>query len=37
MLDAGLEGVVPMEALIGKDGSVVSVRMLSADVHPEFA
>jgi TonB family protein len=37
MLDAGLEGVVPMEALIGKDGSVVSVRVLSADVHPEFA
>lgn len=37
MLDAGLEGIVPMEALIGKDGSVVSVRVLSADVHPEFA
>jgi protein TonB len=37
MLDAGLEGVVPMEALIGKEGSVVSVRVLSADVHPEFA
>lgn len=37
MLDAGLEGVVPMEALIGTDGSVVSVRVLSADVHPEFA
>jgi TonB family protein len=37
MLDAGLEGVVPMEALIARDGSVVSVRVLSADVHPEFA
>lgn len=37
MLNAGLEGVVPMEALIGTDGSVVSVRVLSADVHPEFA
>jgi TonB family protein len=37
MRDAGLEGTVPMEALIGRDGSVVSVRVLSADVHPEFA
>jgi TonB family protein len=37
MQDAGLEGVVPMEALIGKDGSVSSVRLLSAQVHPEFA
>jgi TonB family protein len=37
MLDAGFEGVVPMEALIAQDGSVVSVRVLSADVHPEFA
>jgi TonB family protein len=34
---AGLEGLVPMEALIGIDGSVVSVRVLSAEVHPEFA
>jgi TonB family protein len=37
MRDAGLEGIVPMEALIGKDGSVSSVRLLSAQVHPEFA
>lgn len=37
MIDAGQEGVVPMEALIGKDGTVVSVRVLSAGVHPEFA
>jgi protein TonB len=37
MRDAGLEGVVPMEALIGKDGTVSSVRLLSAQVHPEFA
>jgi TonB family protein len=37
MRDAGLEGTVPMEALIGRDGAVASVRVLSADVHPEFA
>jgi TonB family protein len=37
MRDAGLEGVVPLEALIGHDGTVVSVRVLSAQVHPEFA
>ena len=37
MRDAGMEGIVPMEALIGRDGTVTSVRVLSADVHPEFA
>jgi protein TonB len=37
MRDAGLEGVVPMEALIRQDGSVASVRTLSAAVHPSFA
>ena len=37
MRDAGSEGVVPMEALIGRDGAVLSVRVLSAQVHPEFA
>jgi protein TonB len=37
MRDAGLEGVVPMEALIAVDGTVSSVRVLSAQVHPEFA
>jgi TonB family protein len=37
MRDAGLEGTVPMEALIGRDGTVTSVSILSADVHPEFA
>jgi TonB family protein len=37
MRDAGLEGVVPMEALIGRDGTVSSVRLLSAQVHPDFA
>jgi TonB family protein len=37
MRDAGLEGVVTMEALIGLDGTVASVRVLSAQVHPAFA
>ncbi len=37
MRDAGLEGVVPLEALIGKDGAVTSVQVLSAQIHPEFA
>ena len=37
MRDAGLEGVVPIEALIGRDGAVVSVRVISAQVHPAFA
>jgi TonB family protein len=37
MRDAGLEGVVPMEAVIDRDGAVLSVRVLSAQVHPEFA
>jgi TonB family protein len=37
MRDAGLEGLVPIEAVIGIDGRVASVRVLSAQVHPEFA
>ena len=37
MREAGLEGLVPMEALIDVDGRVASVRVLSAQVHPEFA
>ena len=37
MRAAGREGVVPMEAIIGRDGTVTSVRVLSADVHPDFA
>ena len=37
MREAGREGVVPVEALIGLDGSVVSVRVLTAQVHPDFA
>ena len=37
MREAGLTGVVPVEALIGPDGVVSSVRVLSAAVHPDFA
>ena len=37
MREAGLTGVVPIEAVIGKDGSVLAVRVLSAQVHPDFA
>ena len=37
MRDAGFEGVVPMEALIGVEGGVTSVRVISAQVHPELA
>ncbi len=37
MRDAGREGVVPIEAIIGVDGTVTSVRILSAQVHPDFA
>jgi len=37
MRDAGLDAVVPIEALIGRDGTVASTRVLSAYVHPEFA
>lgn len=37
MREAGLTGVVPVEALIGVDGSVTSLRVLSAQAHPDFA
>ncbi len=37
MREAGLEGVVPIEALIGIDGTVGSARVLSAQVHPDLA
>ncbi len=37
MRAAGREGVVPIEAIIGKDGTVSSVRVLSAEIHPDFA
>jgi TonB family protein len=37
MRDAGREAVVPIEAIIGADGSVTSVRVLTAQIHPDFA
>jgi TonB family protein len=37
MRDAGREGVVPLEAIIDRDGSVTSLRVVSAQVHPDFA
>jgi TonB family protein len=37
MREAGLTGVVPIEAVIGRDGTVASVRVLSAPVHPDLA
>lgn len=37
MRAAGQEGVVPLEAIIGRDGTVTSVRVLTAQVHPDFA
>jgi TonB family protein len=37
MRAAGREGQVPIEALIGTDGTVTSVRVVSAQVHPDFA
>jgi TonB family protein len=37
MRDAGREAVVPIEAIIGTDGSVTSVRVLTAQIHPDFA
>jgi TonB family protein len=37
MREAGREAVVPIEAVIGLDGTVSSVRVLSAQIHPDFA
>jgi TonB family protein len=37
MQEAGLSGVVPVEAIIGRDGVVSSVRVLSAQAHPDLA
>jgi TonB family protein len=37
MRAAGRDGVVSLDAIIGEDGSVTSVRVLSGDVHPDFA
>jgi TonB family protein len=37
MREAGREGRVPLEAIIGLDGRVASVRVATADIHPDFA
>lgn len=37
MQSAGMTGTVPLEAVIGRDGSVTAVRVLSAQVHPDLA
>lgn len=37
MRQAGVAGIVPIEAMIGKDGSVSAVRVMSAPVHPDLA
>ena len=37
MREAGREGRVPLEAIIGRDGAVLSVRVATAQVHPDFA
>lgn len=37
MRDAGREGTVALEAIIGRDGLVHSLRVLGAHVHPDFA
>lgn len=37
MRAAGQGGVVPIEAIIGRDGQVASARVISASVHPDFA
>jgi TonB family protein len=36
MREAGIEGVVPLEAIIDRAGTVQSVRVLTAAVHPEL-
>lgn len=37
MRAAGLQGVVPVDAVIGVDGTVQAARVLGAHVHPDFA
>lgn len=37
MRETGHTGTVPLEAVIGTDGSVSSVRVVSAQVHPDLA
>jgi TonB family protein len=36
MRDEGREGVVQIETIIGRDGSVISTRVVGAPVHPDF-
>jgi protein TonB len=35
--DQGLEGVVEIQAIIGRDGTVLAPRVVNADIHPAFA
>ena len=37
MQEAGREGKVSIDAVIGVDGSVTAARVTSAEVHPELA
>jgi len=37
MREAGRSGVVEIEAVIGRDGAVSAVRVLSSQAHPDFA
>ena len=37
MREAGREGVVPIEAIIGRDGRVTTARVTTAQIHPDFA
>jgi TonB family protein len=37
MQEAGQEGVVSIEAVIGRDGSVTAARVTAAQVHPDLA
>jgi protein TonB len=37
MQDAGVEGMVNIEAVIGRDGSVTAARVTSAQIHPDLA
>jgi TonB family protein len=37
MQEAGVEGKVSLEAVIGRDGGVTAARVTSGDVHPELA
>jgi TonB family protein len=36
LLNAGIEGAVTMEGIIGIDGNVLSLKVLSAEARPEF-